>query len=160
MKTSSKKRCFIFISLVPLLLAGFLTGCAEMDLDFFSGGSVVDSGVEPVPQNEPYYPSDFKDVLIPGELEWNQENSMSIKTDSFSGGILNFAGRVEVTSLTNFFITSMVNNQWKMTGSVKSNKVLLSFVKPEQTCMIRIVEGEFGLKTEVYVYITKKMGAN
>jgi len=62
-----------------------------------------------------------------------------------------------VSSLTNFFVSSMVNNHWKMTGSLEGKTVLLSFIKPQETCMINIVEGEYGLKTNIYVYITKDL---
>jgi hypothetical protein len=135
-----------------LLLAG---GCSQMNpwapVDSSASAPAGQSG------NEPYYATDFRDLLIPGEMELARDNSMLIKTDAFYGGILNFTGRVEVSSLTNFFISSMVNNHWKMTGSIEGKTVLLSFVKPQQTCMINIVEGEYGLKTNIYVYITKDL---
>jgi len=44
-----------------------------------------------------------------------------------------------------------------MTGSLEGKTVLLSFIKPQETCMINIVEGEYGLKTNIYVYITKDL---
>lgn len=132
-------------------------GCAQMNpwapVDSSSPGSATQSS------SEPYYPTDFRDLLIPGEMELARDNSMLIKTDSFFGGILNFTGRVEVSSLTNFFISSMVNNHWKMTGSIEGKTVLLSFIKPQETCMINIVEGGYGLKTNIYVYITKDLTA-
>ena len=157
MKISSRPSCINGVLLLTLLTLALVTGgCSSLDLSFLKKTNSSDA-MGPVPKNEPYYTSDFKDLLIPGELDWAQDNSMTIKTDSFQGGILNFTGRVEVTSLTNFFVTNMVKNKWKMTGSVKSNNVLLSFIKPWQTCMIRIIEGEFGLKTEVYIYITKDL---
>ncbi len=110
-------------------------------------------------QIEANYPTDFRDLLIPNEMEMNRGNSMLIKTDAFFGGILNFAGWVEVSSLTNFFISTMVNNHWKMTGSLEGRNVLLSFIKPQQTCMINIVEGSYLIKTNIYVYITKDLTA-
>jgi hypothetical protein len=143
-------------TLVCCILLLFISGCTQFQQMLPQEGTATDSTSQAM-RNEPYYPTDFKDLLIPGELDWNRDKSMTIKTDAFSGGILSFSGRVEVRSLTNFFITSMVNNRWKMTGSVESQRVLLSFVKQRQTCMIRIVEGDFGLKTDIIVYITKDL---
>ncbi len=155
MKMISKKHFKIFLSLLLAVLILNTTGCASFDL----GGEQEDGGetVTPSIHNEPYYPTSFKDLLIPGELTWNHDKSMVINTDAFSGGILNFSGRVELVSLTNFFITSMVNDGWKMPGSVRAQNVLLSFFKPGQTCMIKIDEGEYGRKTNVNIYISKDL---
>ncbi len=133
-------------------------GCSQMNPWTPAASSPASATQTAQPsQTDSYYPTDFRDLLMPNEMEYVRDNSMLIKTDAFFGGILNFAGRVEVSSLTNFFISSMVNNQWKMTGSLEGKTVLLSFVKPQQTCMINIVEGEYGLKTNIYVYITKDL---
>lgn len=148
-------------ALFPLFLGGLLllSGCAEMHF-----GDSSDSTPPPAPAassspaaigTQPYYPTDFKDLLIPGELTWNRDKSMSIRTASFAGGILQFSGRVEVNSLTDFFIASMAKDGWKITGSVKQKTNLLIFTKPRKTCMITITENEFGLKTEVYVYMAE-----
>ncbi|PIP42724.1 MAG: hypothetical protein COX17_11060 [Deltaproteobacteria bacterium CG23_combo_of_CG06-09_8_20_14_all_60_8] len=130
-------------------------GCSQMNP--WSPAASSPSAPAAQSSNEPYYPTEFRDLLIPGEMELVRDNSMIIKTDAFFGGILNFTGRVEVSSLTNFFVSSMVNNHWKMTGSLEGKTVLLSFIKPQETCMINIVEGEYGLKTNIYVYITKDL---
>ncbi|MDH3392498.1 MAG: hypothetical protein OEL66_00710 [Desulfobulbaceae bacterium] len=142
-----------------------MSGCAEMNL----GGPSADvtptpaatSSDEPaISENQPYYPTDFNDLLIPGELTWNRDKSMSIRTASFAGGILHFSGRVEINSLTDFFLTSMTKDGWKMTGSVKQKSNLLVFSKKNKASMITISEGEFSLnKTEVYVYITEDIAA-
>ncbi|MEN8134227.1 MAG: hypothetical protein ABFS18_01655 [Thermodesulfobacteriota bacterium] len=104
---------------------------------------------------EPYYPSDFRDLLIPGELIWSREKSVTLNTDSFNGGILNFSGRVEVTSLMEFFTNSMKNDGWTSVGSLKSKDVLLAFTKDNSSCMIKIIEGGPIGKTEVFIYIAK-----
>ncbi len=151
---SLKNSKILFVFLVTAMLC-INTGCASFDLS--ANQEDGDENVAPTLSNEPYYPTDFKDLLIPGELAWNHEKSMVINTESFSGGILLFSGRVELVSLTNFFITSMVNDGWKMPGSMRSKNVLLSFFKPGQTCMIKIDEGEYGLRTNVNIYITKDL---
>lgn len=157
MQMISLKNTKTILAFLFSLLILISTGCASFDLDPNQEDGAND--VAPILHNEPYYPTDFKDLLIPGELAWNHEKSMVINTEAFSGGILNFSGRVELISLTNFFITSMVNDGWKMPGSVRSQNVLLSFFKPGQTCMIKIDEGEYGLKTNVNIYITKDLSS-
>lgn len=104
---------------------------------------------------EPYNPTGFMDLLIPGELIWNREKSVALNTDSFNGGILQFNGRVEVTSLLEFFNNSMKNDGWTSVGSMKSKDVLLVFTKPQGSCMIKITEGGPIGKTVVDIYITK-----
>ena len=137
-----------------------LSGCSALNI---GGQSSEDQDVthpqgDPTIANEPYSTPEFRDLLIPGELEYIRENSVLINTESFAGGILNFSGRVEVNSLTDFFINSMKKNDWEIKGTIKSKNILLSFIKPNGTCMIRIFSGDFARKTEVYVYITKVSG--
>ena len=107
--------------------------------------------------NQPYYPTDFKDLLIPGELSWDRADSMTIRTGTYAGGILSFSGRLEINSLTDFFLNSMVKNGWQLHGSVKSKDTLLAFIKSKETCLIRIIEIGYGRKTSVSVYITKSL---
>lgn len=157
----NKKHYINLVTFLALLASlTFLNGCAELGL----GGSDSDMGASAdasdiVVENQPYYPTDFKDLLIPSELDWNRGNSMVIRTDSFAGGILNFSGRVEANSLSDFFVNTMEKNNWKLSGSVKYKKILLAFVKPNKTCTITISDNEFGIKTEVFVYITEDITA-
>ena len=149
------------ICAITLML--ILGGCAEMNLGGPSGDVVpspaVNSSEPAISENQPYYPTDFNDLLIPGELNWNRDKSMSIRTASFAGGILHFSGRVEINSLTDFFITGMTKDGWKMTGSVKQKSNLLIFTKKNKASMITISDSEFSMKTEVYVYITEDIAA-
>jgi len=142
----------IVLSLMSALM--LLTGCMPMGSDQGTADTGhTSTATTGAVSNEPYYPVDFRDLLIPGELEWNREKSVSINTASFTGGILNFSGRVEVNSLTDFFINGMKKDGWNVTGSVKSRDVLLAFIKPQSSCMIKIAEGGTLGKTEVTVYI-------
>lgn len=143
------------VALASLLL---LSGCAELGL----GGSgqelaATETTTEPVLENQPYYPTEFKDLLIPSELTWNRQKSMVIKTDSFAGGVLNFSGRVDVNSLSDFFVKTMEKNNWKLAGSVKYRQVLLAFIKPNKTCTIVIADNDFGITTGVHIYITQDL---
>ncbi|MDH3360495.1 MAG: hypothetical protein OEL55_06445 [Desulfobulbaceae bacterium] len=157
-----KKLTGIICAISLLLILG---GCAEMNLGGSSSDDTVATPATTTPEkqatteNQPYYPTEFNDLLIPGELSWNREKSMSLRTDSFAGGILNFSGRVEINSLTTFFISSMAKNGWKMVGSLKQKTNLLIFVKPHKTLMITISGGEFSSKTDINVYLTEDIAA-
>jgi hypothetical protein len=139
---------------ITLLAALFmLSGCFHTTSQETDSGHAA-SATETI-NFEPYYPADFSDLLIPGELIWNREKSVSLNTDSFKGGILNFNGRVEVTSLMEFFASSMKNDGWTSVGTMKARNVLLAFTKENSSCMIRIMDGGPIGRTEVYVYIAK-----
>lgn len=152
----SGKKIFSFRFLGTLLLFSFLlSGCAY----FNQGNEKEPMSAVPATSN-PYYPKDFKAILIPDGLVMNRENSMFVKTDSFNGGILHFDGRLEVNSLTEFFENSMPKNGWKKSGSVKAQKNLLIFTKPNQTCMITVAESKFTFKTDVFVYISEDVSSS
>ncbi len=132
-----------------------LSGCAKKDL--WSSG---EEGTENLtPESLPYFTNDFRDILVPSELQWDRSGSMSIKTESFAGGVLKFTGRVEVNSLTDFFVNSMSKNNWKLVGSAKYKNILLAFTKPEKNSMIIITESDLMRKTDVYIYITDDITA-
>lgn len=99
---------------------------------------------------------DFDDIEVPIDMKFVNDESMSIRTDSFEGGILTYTGRVEVNSLKQFMITALENKKWKMVGEAQSRKLLLAFTKPSKTCMVVFEEG-FGGKygyTKATLYIT------
>jgi hypothetical protein len=150
-----------FLSLLLTAALVFSAGCAELNLGGTMGqeGSLAERAVEAGPA--PYYPTDFKDIMVPAELNWNREKSMSIRTASFAGGILNFSGRVDINSLTDFFIAGMQKDGWKLSGSIKYKNVLLAFTKPQKTTLISIYPSELGYKTDVSIYVTEDVtGSN
>lgn len=157
-RTTRPTKPFGRLAVLTITALFLLTGCLPMD----GGQGRSDSGHAPATtastakSAEPYNPADFRDLLIPGDLDWQRDKSVSINTDSFAGGVLNFTGRVEVNSLTEFFMNTMKKDGWTAVGSVKSKNVLLAFVKEKSSCLIKIDEsGPLG-KTEVNIYITHK----
>lgn len=150
---------FVLNNTVTIVLISFVfllgSGCSTVSS---SSKSADQQGQQDpsktIVENAPYYPTEFNDLLIPGELKFNNDKTMSIKTESFAGGILHFSGRVEMNSLAGFFETTMVKNGWKLTGTIKHKEILLAFVKPHKTCMIRVIKSGFGMSTEVFAYMT------
>lgn len=130
--------CFLIV-LLPL------AGCTGK-----SGAPLMDqSGLPPVSG----FAGDLQDIELPTEMEWEREKSMTIKTESFNGGIWRYAGRVELLSLKDFLIGSMQTNKWKLVGEATSGDTLLAFVKPNKTCMMVLSESRFG-KTGLTLYVT------
>ncbi len=102
------------------------------------------------------------DILLPAELKWDRDKSMAIKTDSFTGGIYQYSGRLEVESLKEFIIASMANNKWKLVGEATYKSTMLAFIKPHKTCMVTLSEsfGGFLGKTVVNLYVTVDLAAS
>lgn len=134
-------RLVVFLLAVTLLP---LTGCLHKTATVEDQG-----GLPPVS----VFAGDLKDIELPIELEWDREKSMTIKTESFNGGIWHYQGKVEPLSLKDYLINAMQNNKWKLVGEATSQDILLAFVKPNKTCMIVISDSKFG-KTRLALHVT------
>ena len=102
----------------------------------------------------------YDDIELP--IEMKSEENMAIRTGSFSGGIHEYAGSVDIRSLRDYIVTSMDNNKWKLVGEGYYDKVMLAFVKPNKTCMIVLhnsVGGSLG-KTYANYYVTNDLAAS
>ncbi len=135
----------VLVSLAALLLS---TGCASI---------MTDRGMEAELDSTPLPPvsgfaDDIQDIVLPTYLEWQREESMSIKTESYRGGVWVYTGNVDAISLKDFMTSSMRNNNWRMVGEAISDDIMLAFVKPGKTCMMVISENRF--KTTLTMYIT------
>ncbi len=135
---------FIFMILATLLLT---SGCANT-----IGKTQIssdDSALPPVSG----FADDIQDIVLPTDMEWKRDKSMTIKTESFRGGVWYYTGRVEVVSLKDFMTNSMKDNKWKLVGEATSKDVMLAFVKPNKTCMMVVADEAFG-KTSLTLYVT------
>lgn len=144
------------ISIAAVLLGLSLSGCSS-NMYSSPGDTAMQAEMGPVAN----LVGNFEDIELPVDLKWNSEKSMAIRTDSFRGGILNYSGRVELSSLKDFIITSMENKQWKLVGEAQYKNVLLAFTKPNRTCMVVLDEGVGGSlgKTNVTLYVTVDVAA-
>ena len=142
MKTYIKQIHLVIFLLVIALLP--LTGCLHN-----TAPVEEEAGLPPVS----VFAGDLKDIELPVELEWDRDKSITIKTESFNGGIWHYKGRVEPLSLKDYLINAMHNNKWKLVGEATSKDILLAFVKPNKTCMIVISEKKMG-KTSLALHVT------
>lgn len=159
MTTSRKPFCPVFLTTVFALFSLVaLSGCAELGL----GGS-TDPGASSDPfatsaassTEQPYRANEFSDILIPSEFSWDREKSMIVRTDSYVGGVLQYTGRVDITSAADFFTNNMPRNGWKLAGSTRYKNVLLAFIKPNKTCTIVLSEDKLLMRTEVAIYVAE-----
>ena len=143
MKAPANIICTAILFLLTVMLP--LTGCSSK-----SAVTPVEEGALPAVTT---FVSDLTDIELPTELEWDRDKSMTIKTESFNGGIWKYTGRVDALSLKDYIISAMHNNKWKHVGESTSTDILLAFVKPNKTCMMVISENSYG-KTELTLYVT------
>ena len=150
----SKLIRFASSSCVLIFAFGLLTGCgstgsnaiAESDAELAPVATMVES---------------YGDIELPIEMVLVAKKSMAMRTDSFQGGIHIYRGRVEISSLRDYVVSSMRNNKWKVVGEASYNNVMLAFTKPNKTCMVVLSEdsaGAFG-KTQANFYVTVDVAA-
>ena len=145
------KRSCVMTRILLVLAAAFLLllgGCSGTGM----GKSELDPGAAALPPVSGFA-DDIQDIVLPTELEWDRADSMTIKTESFRGGIWHYTGKVEVISLKDFMVSAMQDHKWKLVGEATSKNVMLAFVKPNKTCMMVIADQNFG-KTGLTLYVT------
>jgi hypothetical protein len=163
MTTPRKPFRTVFLStLLAITSLVALGGCAELGM-----GGPGDPGASSDPfassaapaMDPPYRANEFPDLLIPSELSWDREKSMIVRTDSFAGGVLHYAGRVDIASLADFFTNNMGKSGWKLAGSAKYRNILLAFIKPNKTCTIVLYEDKLLMRTLVSIYVAEDTAA-
>ncbi len=140
-----------------------LSGCAELGMgsntDQAAASSDPFASSAASAAEQPYRANEFPDILIPNEFSWDREKSMIVRTDSFAGGVLQYTGRVDISSSADFFSNNMPKNGWKLAGSTKYKNVLLAFTKPNKTCTIVLSEDKLLMRTELAIYVTSDTSA-
>lgn len=156
-------RTVFLSSLLALTGLVALSGCAELGLGSGGGqGPSTDPFAASAPASsmeQPYRANEFSDILIPSEFSWDREKSMIVRTDSFAGGVLQYTGRVDISSTADFFSNNMPRNGWKLAGSTRYKNILLAFTKPNKTCTIVLSEDKLLMRTEIAVYVTEDTSA-
>ncbi len=137
------------LALTTLLLSGCVNSSTNVQAD--AGGLPPVSG----------FADDIQDIILPASMEWDRKKSMTIKTESYRGGVWRYTGKVEAISLKDFMTSSMQDNNWKLVGEATSQDIMLAFVKESKTCMMIISEASFQkIALTLYVTIDKTGAAN
>ena len=93
-KPQNRRLTFYLIAALLVALGGCMPGSTT------STAPIDEVGADLAPVASAV--ANFDDIEIPAEMKNDAPKSMSIATDSFRGGILHYAGRVEATSLKDF----------------------------------------------------------
>lgn len=155
MQKNSVGRSVILFGSLFLLLS--LTGCI--------GGKKNATSAQPMAQGDlaavTTMVESYGDIELPIEMVLVAEKSMAMRTDSFQGGIHVYRGRVEISSLRDYIISSMQNHKWKRVGEASYKNVMLAFTKPNKTCMVVLAEDATGVlgKTSANFYVTVDVAA-
>jgi hypothetical protein len=131
--------------LSALVALALITGCSRL------GWERKKTSKEPprVGEQSRYY--HFEDVLIPGELKVKMAESFIYETTSLRVGRLVFSGRVQASSLLNFFASSMEKDGWELVNKFGFKDVVLNFSKTNRNCTINIYDKPVNTIVEVWV---------
>ncbi len=131
----------------------FLGGCAWFNTSTSSGAG---SSSAPATTTAAAAPSfyDFQDIPIPSELSLVTKESTVFQGGAVKGGMLTFKGRVEPSSVVNFFMVALARENWKHRGDIRYRKSVLLFEKPDRFCIISIRESTYHTYVELYVVPT------
>lgn len=133
-----------------------LGGCAWFSTQTSSptpAGSAPTSTTGTAPAATPSY-YDFPDIPVPSELSLVTQESTVFQGGTVRGGVLTLKGRVEPSSVVNFFMVALARENWKHRGDIRYRKSVLLFEKPDRFCIISIRESTYYTYVEVYVVPT------
>lgn len=123
----------VYFSLISLLLIVFLSGCSSKSVP----PPDVSSDLPPMANSV----ASYDDIELPTDMKPESKKTMSIRNDSFRGGVYYFKGKVDSASLKEFIIVSMQNKKWKLDGeNVMQKESFLAFTKPTKTCLMIMKE--------------------
>jgi len=128
-------------------------GCAWLNTQTSSGPAATAPPAAATAGATPSF-HDFQDIPIPSELTLVAKESTVFQGGAVKGGMLTFKGRVEPTSVVNFFMVALARENWKHRGDIRYRKSVLLFEKPDRFCIISIRESTYHTYVELYVVPT------
>lgn len=130
-----RKGVFLTLALVLVL------GCAT-----FKGGREEAKTEQPT-----YAYTDFSDIAIPKWLKLDKKRSLVFESGAHRNGYLLYKGRVEPTSLAEYFKTTLTGSGWVLLNNFKYGNYVLNFSKEGRSCIILIEEGLLNTKVHIWV---------
>ena len=139
------------VGVATILLAAVLTlgGCSALKSK--KGTASPGPAGQPAPAKSKTLYYDFGDVLLPGELKVDKENSFVFRTPGLTAGVLSLKGRVEMNSLITFFENKMPVDGWQAISAFKAPRTMLLFKKQTRWCAISITEVQFNTRVEIWI---------
>ena len=153
MRRAAWTRLPIWLLWFLIVLGILFSGCSHASRYQKNTGSDNSSQENNSASKQPaasYY--DFGDVLIPGELRINRQESFVYESSGFVTGVLALNGKIALHPLITFFTSNMVKDNWERISSIKSAHTLMLFKKENRWCVITIVEkGLFSTEVKIWV---------
>jgi hypothetical protein len=151
--TKSQNKVVFFLLVVAMLL---VSSCAPMGS---SSDNVPPMDNLPALSN---FVGEYRDIELPTDMKYDHKKSLAVRTDSFTGGVFYFSGKIQRDSLKNFILSSMKKNNWKRAGEVSYDSVLMAFTKPNKSCTVVLDEGFGGSYGSTYaaVYVAEDLAAS
>jgi hypothetical protein len=156
MKNGKSQKQMVILGLLGVMLFA-LSGCLSGNTN--TSTPAAQNNLEDLPPVSSTV-GNYEDIEIPADMKYSTKKSMSIRTESFRGGIIHYSGRIEMYSLKEFIISSMKRNKWKLAGEVSSQNVILAFTKPSKTCMMKIENNGAMSDTTLTMYVTVDVAAS
>ncbi len=95
----------------------------------------------------------FDDILVPGEMSYDQGRSLIYEAYGYKAGVMIFTKWwLDMGSVVSFFLYHMEKDNWKLVNSFMGKESILNFAKPNRTCTIRVYEKWTGM-TEVKIAV-------
>jgi len=141
----TKIRTGWFVLLTAVLLSA--AGCSAISKDSKNEDS------PPPPRAEKTAPAyhDFDDVLVPGEMKVERDESFIYQTAGLTVGILTLKGRVDQPSLIEFFEKNMPRDNWRLVSEFKWSRTMMLFQKQNRWCVVEISESTYYTYAKVWV---------
>ncbi len=140
-----RKKSVMGLALVVLLALGWV-GCATTATEQQQGQPATGPAPAGTAEDQEAGKRYLDDVRVPSELVYDSDNSIVYETPNFKAGVLRFSKwRLGVESVIEFFMYNMEKDKWTFVNAFKGKEALLSFSKPDKTCLIRITETWTGM---------------
>ena len=149
------KHCVLLISLCVLTACSSLTNPFQTSGESSSAMSADESQstAQAVQDVNTYY--DFDDIIIPSELQLEEDESIVFESSSTKAGKLHFSGRIEPVSLFNFYTHHLPKDNWTITSQLKYGHFMIIAEKSAKFCVLTITESR--LKTHLHIWVTPRM---
>jgi len=143
----TKTLFFVFLMIISIL---FANGCSTLTGSQKSSNQnkqpSVDGDSDPTTI---YY--DFDDVVVPRELKVRRDSTFIYESTGLKAGLLSLKGRVDTTSLIDFFEINMKKDNWRLVSLIKTPATLMLFHKNNRLCVIEIDEDSYNTYTRIWL---------
>ena len=151
---ASRQAAMTILSLIITVALG-VAGCSSLKPQQSTSNSTTLTTSAIAKSKTVYY--DFGDVLLPSQLEVDDDESFVFTTEGFTAGVLSLKGRLTAKSLINFFSNKMPVDGWQMINKFTGQRNMMLFRKHARYCTVIIDEGQ--LTTDVELWLAPSMAA-